>query len=238
MSSKYPLLADYETWDGWNEAMDSYDSTKTTTTYFRCNETHPELTILNGKVVGASCYNPRSGYDIYIGLDTGMKKQVSEFPWNKKKGKDVVEVCFPITDMKVPTNVEQFKKMIFWLCKQLREGKRIHIGCMGGHGRTGLVLAALISKATKIKDPIAWVRKNHCKKAVESVVQIKFLVQHYGMPTAVPTKEPTTRKKKQKANGKGKGKEWAQNKSSPGTVSYTGMGDPVYHYADTKASIW
>ncbi|MCK5640964.1 MAG: hypothetical protein KAJ19_09215, partial [Gammaproteobacteria bacterium] len=64
-----------------------------------------------------------------------------------------------------------------------------HIGCIGGHGRTGLVLAALAAYTkTAPKNAIQWVRKHHCDSAVESTSQVNFLVKHYKVAKAKVSK--------------------------------------------------
>jgi hypothetical protein len=82
----------------------------------------------------------------------------------------------------------EFKKLIAWLDEQLSSGLKVHVGCVGGHGRTGTVLSALvaarIARGVEIAvdgDVIGYVRTNYCKKAVETAAQVEFLVQHYGV---------------------------------------------------------
>jgi hypothetical protein len=103
----------------------------------------------------------------------------------------VEEVYCAIPDMGIPKNIPRFKKMVTWLCNQLQEGKKVHIGCIGGHGRTGLLLAAIVSQLSGEKDAIAYVRKNYCGRAVESSEQVKFLGEHYGITPVKGTKEYT-----------------------------------------------
>lgn len=51
-------------------------------------------------------------------------------------------------------------------------GKRVLVFCMGGHGRTGTVLAALKAMLEPdTEDPIADVREAYCQKAVETDLQ-------------------------------------------------------------------
>lgn len=150
------------------------------TGYKRCHETHPELELGAGRILGASCLYPKKGYDIYIGLDAGMEFLGGSYPWQKTT-KGPVEFLFKIQDMSVPTNPAEFKKMVTWMEEQLTLGKSIHIGCIGGHGRTGLVLAALIKQMLGDEDATTWVRTHYCKKAVESSEQVEFLHKHYGI---------------------------------------------------------
>lgn len=54
----------------------------------------------------------------------------------------------------------------------------IGLCCMGGHGRTGVmlaILAALLGKVPKSDCPVAWVRERYCKSAVESDAQLDYV---------------------------------------------------------------
>lgn len=75
-------------------------------------------------------------------------------------------------------------------------GERVEVGCMGGHGRTGTFLAAVVLLADPNMTPdgaVAWVRKNYCSKAVEDRSQeywLKWfadpsLPAHYDRPVYV-----------------------------------------------------
>jgi len=152
--------------------------------FVRCYESHPELKFVgkDGKtysLMGGSCVSPFDGYDIYVGLDLGMSVSEQGYPWVKGH-----EFLFPITDHSVPKDVDQFKKMVTWLIGMLKAKKKIHIGCIGGHGRTGLVFSAIYRQLTGKTNAIQYVRKNYCKKAVESKTQVKFLMKHYGVDKA------------------------------------------------------
>ncbi len=153
-----------------------------------CYTTHEPIEIGKGFLLGAACGSPREGYDIYIGLDWGMEFNHQKFPWELNGKDDVIEVQYRITDGCAPKSPKQFKKMITWICSQLQDGKRVHVGCIGGHGRTGLVVAAIVREALGIKDAIKWTRKHHCKKAVETQSQVNFLHKHFGIKKAKGSK--------------------------------------------------
>lgn len=153
----------------------------------RCYESHPALpveTLGSGVVIyGGSCLKPIvKDADVYIGFDSGMQRIV-QFPWDEKQ---IVEVYYPIVDRSIPQNPENFRKLVEWTLLQLSAGKKVHAGCIGGHGRTGTFLSALIGM-TGEKDAIEYVRSHYCKKAVESQVQVDFLVKQYGVNPAKPT---------------------------------------------------
>jgi hypothetical protein len=140
---------------------------------------HPELRFdgIPGVLLGGSCLNPGEAQD-YVGFDSGMRMSQAAYPWNAQEG---VSFLFWIQDGGVPTNPEEFGHLIDWLEARLRLGRRVHIGCIGGHGRTGMVIAALVAKLLGEKDAIAWTRKHYCTKAVETNAQVTFLGEHFGI---------------------------------------------------------
>lgn len=187
----------------------------------RCYESHPGLDIGGNLVYGGSCGHPAvDDADIYVGLDSSRRVTYEGQPWNAH----IVEATFLIPDMGVPSNVPQFKKMIEWLAVQIVSGKKVHIGCIGGHGRTGTVLAALVKEITGEKDAITYVRKNYCEKAVESEDQINFLHEHYGI-----TKVKSN--KKHSFGGTG-ALDWTKGSTT------TGSGRMNYEPVVSRLSVW
>lgn len=142
-----------------------------------CYETHPALPVGDKKIYGGSCITPVvQDAQVYIGLDRGMGFTSDGYPWGDK-----IEFLFEIPNMGVPKDRAQFFKLVDWAVLQLIADKKVHIGCIGGHGRTGLVLAAIVKAMTGEADAIAYVRKNYCEKAVESEAQVLFLNKHFGI---------------------------------------------------------
>lgn len=153
----------------------------------KCYDGHPVLTINGGTFAGGSCLYPvHKDFDAYIGFDSGMRFSGRQYPWTSGD-----EFLMPITDQKTPRDVEAFVILVDWVWGALGAGKKVHAGCIGGHGRTGLLVAALAHKMGEAH-PIAWTRENYCDKAVESAEQIKFLADHFG---GEPDAEPRQRKK-------------------------------------------
>lgn len=54
---------------------------------------------------------------------------------------------------------------------------KVCVFCMGGHGRTGTAVAAMmmVSLNYTAYDAVEWLRKNYCKKVVESKSQVEYL---------------------------------------------------------------
>lgn len=151
----------------------------------RCYETHPPLPLGGGLVIyGGSCGYPAvEDADIYVGLDYSMKKSEKAYPWVPGES-----FLYPITDMNPPSDADSFKQLIEWLAVQLSANKKVHVGCIGGHGRTGTVFAALVAVLMGKKDAIQYVRSNYCDRAVESDSQIAFLMKHFGVSSAEGSK--------------------------------------------------
>lgn len=200
----------------------------------RCYTKHKPLKFGKGILVGASCGSPREGYDIYIGFDWGMEFNHDVYPWETDND-PVIEFQFRVSDMCAPKSPKKFKAMITWVCSQLHNGKKIHVGCIGGHGRTGLFIAAVRAEFDGDKDAGNWVRKHHCKKAIESKSQINFLFKHYGIKKIKASKT--------EYKGwveKGKSKKFAKYTGGNGNVSYLprNMPDTKITYLSRKGSIW
>lgn len=143
----------------------------------RCYHDHPALDINGMKVYGGSCINPVvTDADVYVGFDISMARHGHSYPWEKGES-----FLFYIKDMGVPSSVEDTKRLVEWLSVQLIAKRKVHLGCIGGHGRTGMILAALVMHMTGNKDAITYVRENYCGRAVESLEQVDFLAAHFGV---------------------------------------------------------
>ena len=153
----------------------------------RCYHDHPPYEIAPGLTIygGSGNYPAVTDAEIYIGFDHGMDKAWRDrMPWEPGTG-----VFFPINDMGVPASLDDFKQLIEWTAEQLKAGKKVHAGCIGGHGRTGLFFAALRKLLVpEDDDAIMHVRNNYCKKTVESVQQVDWLHEHFGIKKAEATK--------------------------------------------------
>lgn len=153
--------------------------------YVRCYESHPPLKLPGSDLViyGGSCSNAKiKDADVYIGFDYSMNSGKPAWPWE-----DGHSFLFPITDMCAPSNAADFAALIKWTTIQLNAGQKVHAGCIGGHGRTGTFLAALVATMGET-DAITYVREHYCKKAVESGEQIEFLAKHYGVKKVAGSK--------------------------------------------------
>jgi len=153
----------------------------------RCYESHPALKLGKGTLYGGSASLPAmTKADVYVSLQSGSTSGLSSDPWDEQR---VVEVYYAITDMQAPREALRFRKLVAWLCTQLQDGKTVHIGCIGGHGRTGMLMSALVVEMLGEEDAIGYVRKHYCSKAVESKAQVAYLVANFGVKDVAPAKE-------------------------------------------------
>ena len=93
--------------------------------------------------------------------------------------------------MRCPRNADKFHELVNLIIQTLSDGKTVHIGCIGGHGRTGLVIAAVVAELHLGEEGfncVEWVRQHYCKKAVESQEQLNFLHAYYNLPLEGLTK--------------------------------------------------
>lgn len=150
----------------------------------RCYHTHPPLQIGEHTIYGGSCLSPAvKDADVYVGFDHNMSDDSVLYPWTPTEA-----VFFKIPDMGVPASIPEFKNLITWITMQLIAGKKVHMGCIGGHGRTGLVMSVLVNQIMQLEDSTTYVRQNYCKKAVESKTQINWLFNNFGIKKTEPTK--------------------------------------------------
>ena len=89
--------------------------------------------------------------------------------------------------------------VVEWLVKAIRKnmaaGLSVDIGCQGGHGRTGTLLACLIADVEGIgsDDAIKAVHKRHCTSAVESISQENLVREYCGEEPIVVKQVPVWR---------------------------------------------
>jgi protein-tyrosine phosphatase len=103
-----------------------------------------------------------------------------------------VAISIPWPDFDVPALEPRFWEDMVLTIQGLRDQK-VFVHCAHGHGRTGTFLSIIAAKA-KVCNPvrcIKWIRTHHCKRAVESVEQIRYIEQVVGVTLndGVPERE-------------------------------------------------
>jgi len=87
---------------------------------------------------------------------------------------------YPIKDYETLPN-DVLDSLVLKILDRLDGNKKVGVFCMGGHGRTGYVAAAVLGKRG-YKDPIGFLRANYCRQAVESDEQIRHISDFLGKP--------------------------------------------------------
>lgn len=79
-------------------------------------------------------------------------------------------------DFGVPERAEDVARALLSVLEEARVGRRVEIGCLGGHGRTGTALACLaILSGLPSAEALDWVRTSYCAHAVETPEQAAFV---------------------------------------------------------------
>ena len=153
-----------------------------------CYLNHPEMTFKfndNSAILyGGACDDAIENCDLYVSLDEGAPVYDFEQPWNENENNQK-HIRFFIDDFDIPDDAEQFDACVDYVIDYLQNGKKVHVGCKAGHGRTGMFLSALVQKIMSKEleqqkmSAIDYVRKNYCKKAVETLEQVFFLYANY-----------------------------------------------------------
>lgn len=86
------------------------------------------------------------------------------------------DVNIPTRDFHVP-QVKDVDAGLLQVLKAIRAGKNVYIGCMGGIGRTGLMMAVL-AKAFGEPDPVKYVRATYKRHAVETIDQQNYIAKY------------------------------------------------------------
>jgi len=150
----------------------------------KCYESHKVIDLGRDlEIYGGSCLSPiRKDLDVYISLEAWHRPSMVQ-----ATKPDVIHIDHYIPNMGVPPNVKLFKELIANLADAvLNAGVSVHVGCIGGHGRTGLVLSALQNYINDDPDSTNYIRTNYCTRAVESNAQIEWLHRHFGIIRVEP----------------------------------------------------
>lgn len=83
-------------------------------------------------------------------------------------------------DFGVPADGAQAEAHIRAAFERARAGQRVEVACIGGHGRTGTVLAGMAMLAgVPPERAVAWVRQAYCSRAVQEPAQ-QYWVERFG----------------------------------------------------------
>jgi protein-tyrosine phosphatase len=75
-------------------------------------------------------------------------------------------------DFGVPADRSSADTEIRAALERARAGERVEVACIGGHGRTGTVLACMaILSGVPAEEAVSWVRATYCPRAVQEPSQ-------------------------------------------------------------------
>ena len=90
-------------------------------------------------------------------------------------------VLYPWPDLGVPRDPRRFKRAMRWVLEQATAGRRVEVGCAGGHGRTGTTLASLmVLQGTAPREAMRKIRRTYCEEAIESREQMAMVRRFTG----------------------------------------------------------
>ena len=134
-----------------------------------CQHTEVPVIFPDGTRVLASGWLQRSAEDTHP--DYGLYLDPSWTPtWP--------HVLLDWPDLGVPTDDFLASSEIAQAFARAKRGETVEVACVGGHGRTGTVLACMaILAGVPPDDAVAWVRAAYCSRAVQEPRQ-EYWVQH------------------------------------------------------------
>jgi len=170
----------------------------TTTFGWRKDCNHPRITLpgATGFLTGGKLY-PKE-IDLLIALDTwGLPDPVAYdtdgalFP-KPTLGESKRTVYYPVDDRDVPKYMGKLESMLEIIEDYLNNGQNVHVQCIGGHGRTGTIMALLFGRyKVETQDYLRLeesVHKHYCDEAIESDIQRFFIADYFGMRRPPKTK--------------------------------------------------
>ena len=79
-------------------------------------------------------------------------------------------------DFGVPSDLAVADEQIMDAWRRARAGNMVEVACIGGHGRTGTVLACMaVLAGVAPTDAVPWVRNNYCQRAVQEPSQAYWM---------------------------------------------------------------
>jgi protein-tyrosine phosphatase len=90
----------------------------------------------------------------------------------RKVGESTPDFGLDWPDFGVPRDWDVADEQIRGAFERARAGERVEVACVGGHGRTGTVLACMAILAGVPADAaVEWVRSTYCRRAVQEPSQ-------------------------------------------------------------------
>ena len=107
----------------------------------------------------------KEGVKFFINLTHDDEAKITPYTTNNKI------IAYPIIDRHVPTDWQSFAKFIIrisYIIRNLKNGERIYLHCKGGHGRSGVVVAAILCYMFRLSptDALEQTTKSHSNRSV------------------------------------------------------------------------
>ena len=135
-----------------------------------CQHTEQAVTFPDGTRVLASGWLAR-GADTWR-PDFGMYLDAAWAPV------DWPHIFLDWPDFGVPVSTDVAVEAIRQAFERARRGEAVEVACVGGHGRTGTVLACMaVLAGVPVADAVAWVRAAYCQRAVQEPAQ-QYWLEH------------------------------------------------------------
>ncbi|MEW9527578.1 protein-tyrosine phosphatase family protein [Microbispora sp. NPDC049125] len=111
---------------------------------------------------------PVPDYALYLGSPRLLRRHEATLRWPHEW------VRWP--DFLLPTDQEAAARSIAALYDDARSGRRVEVACGGGIGRTGTVLACMVTlTGLPPREAVAWTREHYHHRAVETPWQRRWV---------------------------------------------------------------
>lgn len=136
----------------------------------KCSHKHDAIEIVDGFYVHCSSVNYK--LDDEVQPDFGL---YADYSWSPTWRNEFIN--WP--DYRIPKDKDIALVQIADAFERILNGEMVEIGCIGGHGRTGTILACLYllgqNGTATHKDAYKYVKENYCSSAIESDTQEWFI---------------------------------------------------------------
>ena len=138
---------------------------------------HQRIACIPGTLLASQYTTQRAVIDLGIYLDYSWLSRFEVATYQSRflsawgpKSPALLLVNWPDFDT---INLDLYAHLVSYAVRALNAGKVVEVGCFGGHGRTGTLVAGILAKATGMKggDAINLLRNTYCYKAVETQSQ-------------------------------------------------------------------
>lgn len=139
----------------------------------KCRHKHHEVKLYDGTSIYCSSVNQTlDDMDEQVTPDFGL---YADHSWRPHWRNEFID--WP--DMRIPSDRETSLQQIWEGYCRAADGQFVEIGCIGGHGRTGVILAGMYLAAADgqvtAQEAIDFVRKEYCDSAIETAKQEWFV---------------------------------------------------------------